>query len=437
MEIPVRRSFDNLIDSWRTILRRSARLGVLLAVPGWVLLLSIGSARAQEAAPEAKPYKPVEYKNGLQYESEDGNVMFRLGGYLQADANFFLDDEQELSTDTFFIRRGRITFDASFWKRFDFRFMPDWSQGKTAIYDAYIDVKLSDTFKLRMGKAKAPLGIERLQSASNLIMVERALPTNLVPARDVGLQAQGSIFHGTTVYAAGVMNGVADSVNGDLDSEDGKDGVARIFTTPFKNSASAKLQGLGFGVGGSFGNTQGALPVYKTAGLTTFFQYLATSTADGRRARLNPCAYYYAGPFGFMTEYVQSNQEVTDGVNRDEIRNRAYMATTMWTVSGEKSTYEGVTPENPMGPKEGGHGALQLALRYSALRVDDAAFPLFADPDAAARRAGAWGLGVNWFLNDHVRLSFQYEWTQFLGGAAGGEDRQDENGALLRLQLKL
>jgi phosphate-selective porin OprO and OprP len=412
-----------------------------LAAAGLATLASLtfltGSAAAQEKATEPEPYKPVEWKNGLQYHSEDGNVLFRLGGYLQADGYFFLDDQQELATDSFFVRRARLVMEASFWKRFDLRFMPDFAQGKTTLFDAYIDIKFNDAFRLRMGKAKTPVGLEKLQSAPNITMVERALPTNLVPSRDIGLQAQGQFANGILSYMAGVFNGVPDAVNGDVDTDDGKDGEARIFALPFKNCVSPKLQGLGFGVGGSFGNSQGTLPVYRTAGLTTFFQYLTTSTADGRRARFNPSLYYYSGPFGFMSEYVESDQGVSDGTTREEMHNRAYMCTTMWVVSGGKSSYEGVTPDSPMGPKAGGLGALQLALRYSALRVDDAAFPIFADPDAAARRAGAWGLGVNWILNYNVRLSFQYEWTQFLGGGAAGANREDEKAALLQLQFRL
>jgi phosphate-selective porin OprO/OprP len=46
-------------------------------------------------------------------------------------------------------------------------------------------------------------------------------------------------------------------------------------------------------------------------------------------------------------------------------------------------------------------------------------------------------LGVNWILNYNVRLSFQYEWTKFLGGAAAGANREDENAALLQLQFRL
>jgi len=418
-------------------LNRRRLSGVALAILASSAIL-VGSSAAQEKPAEPEPYKPVTWKNGLQYRSEDGNLQFRLGGYLQADGWFFLNDQDNLETDSFFIRRARIIMEASFWKRFEFRFMPDFARGSTSIYDAYIDIKFNEAFMLRMGKTKTPVGLERLQSAANLSMVDRAQPTNLVPVRDIGLMAMGTFAHGTTSYMAGIFNGVPDGSNADLDTNDGKDGEARIFALPFKNSASPRLQGLGFGIGGSFGNSVGTpLPVYRTGGLTTYFQYLSTATADGRRARINPAAYYYTGPFGFMTEFVESQQGVSDGITQDDIHNRAYMFTSMWTVSGGNSSFEGVTADHPMGPEEGGRGALQLALRYSALRVDDAAFPIYADPDAAARRAGAWALGVNWIMNYNVRFSFQYEWTKFLGGAAAGADREDENAALLQLQFRL
>ncbi|HEV8376558.1 MAG TPA: hypothetical protein VGR38_10065, partial [Candidatus Polarisedimenticolia bacterium] len=67
-------------------------------------LLLASHVWAQETTGEAKPYEPVTWKNGLQFQSEDGNALFRIGGYLQADGDFFLDDSQELATDTFFIR---------------------------------------------------------------------------------------------------------------------------------------------------------------------------------------------------------------------------------------------------------------------------------------------------------------------------------------------
>ena len=45
--------------------------------------------------------------------------------------------------------------------------------------------------KFRFGKFKPPVGLERLVSDSDMLFVERALPTDLVPNRDVGVQVYG------------------------------------------------------------------------------------------------------------------------------------------------------------------------------------------------------------------------------------------------------
>lgn len=62
-----------------------------------------------------------------------------------------------------------------------------WDNGLTVAADegaAYIDVRLSPTFRVRIGKDKTPLGLEQLYAD---------LASNLVPNRDVGVQAQGEV----------------------------------------------------------------------------------------------------------------------------------------------------------------------------------------------------------------------------------------------------
>src|SRR5947208_2767714 len=46
-------------------------------------------------------------KEGFALKSADGNFQLRLRAHVQADARFFLDDEDNNGTDTFLIRRAR------------------------------------------------------------------------------------------------------------------------------------------------------------------------------------------------------------------------------------------------------------------------------------------------------------------------------------------
>jgi phosphate-selective porin OprO/OprP len=54
---------------------------------------------------------------------------------------------------------------------------------------------------------------------------------------------------------------------------------------------------------------------------------------------------------------------------------------------------------------------------------------------AAARLARAYGVGLNWYLNQNLRWSFNYEHTRFEGGAASGGNRPDEQALFTRFQL--
>jgi hypothetical protein len=60
--------------------------------------------------------------------------------------------------------------------------MPDLGGIAPTIFDAYWDGKFVPQFTVRAGKFKPPIGLERLQSATDIAFAERGLPTNLVRA---------------------------------------------------------------------------------------------------------------------------------------------------------------------------------------------------------------------------------------------------------------
>ena len=76
-----------------------------------------------------------------------------------------------------------------------------------------------------------------------MLFVERGLPTNLVPNRDVGAQIHGDLFDGAFTYAFGAFNGVVDGGSGDLDNNDSKEFAGRLFGFPFKASSIEAVAG--------------------------------------------------------------------------------------------------------------------------------------------------------------------------------------------------
>ena len=380
-------------------------------------------------------------KEGFNLKSADGKYSIRFRGYLQSDGRFY-PGAAAASTDNLLIRRARPILEATAGRYFEFRLMPDFGGSSPTVFDAYWEAKLVPAFSLRAGKFKPPIGLERLQSATDIGFAERGLPTNLVPSRDIGLQVWGEIGEAVLSYQVGVFNGVPDLANGGDDLSNAKDFAGRILAQPFRGGP---LKGLAIGVGGSTGFERGApaspgLPSYRTPGQQTFFRYRTDAAApannvfaDGRRTRLSPQGYFYTGPFGLLGEYVLSRNQVTRSGATIELEHHAWQAAGSFFLTGEKAGFRAPAPRKPFDLKDGGFGALELVARYGEVSLDEAAFPVYANPASSAENAASWGLGINWHFTRSVKLSMSYDRATFVGGAAGG-DREPENFMVTRFQ---
>lgn len=400
----------------------------------------------QEADAEKAKSTPVVTagKDGFNFKSPDGAFQVKLRGYVQLDGRFFQSDDQRPATDTFLLRRVRPIVEGTLYKIFDFRIMPDFGQGTSTLFDAYVDARFTNAFRVRAGKFKPPVGLERLQSATDTLFVERGFPTNLVPNRDLGVQVHGEAGKGAFAYAVGLFNGAADGANNDNDVNDGKDLAARVFVQPFL-AGGGPLKNLGFGVAASRGQQRGTpaatgLGGYRTPGQQTFFSYLTDGTAPntvvarGTRERLSPQATFYLGRFGLLGEYVTSKQEVQKGALRDELTNTSWQVAGSWVIAGGEPSYRGVAPKKAFDPASHSWGAFELAARVGRLEADEDSFPLYASLSSSAQAARSWSLGLNWYLNKNVRVLLDYESTSFERGAAIG-DREDEKLFFSRFQV--
>jgi phosphate-selective porin OprO/OprP len=148
---------------------------------------------------------------------------------------------------------------------------------------------------------------------------------------------------------------------------------------------------------------------------------------------LVPQAYFYSGSLGLLGEYAISRQEVRRVATTTDLKHTAWQVTGSFFLTGEKASFTSAAPKHPFDPASHTFGALELVGRYSELSIDDAAFPLFANPASSARKAKAWAVGANWYLARAIKLVVDYEHTAFTGGAAGG-DRRAEHFVVSRVQ---
>jgi len=393
--------------------------------------------------------------SGFQIRSADTNFVLKIRGYLQADSRWFIGDEGAGSTanDTFLLRRVRPIFEGTVFDKFDYRLMLDFGSGVTAnnannayLQDAYVNARLWPQFQVQAGKFKEPVGLERLQSGANLLFVERAYPTQLLPNRDVGVQLQGDIGNGLLNYAFGAFNGVADGGSGDIDrTDDEKDIAGRIFAHPFKDSNIDALQGLGLGVAGTYGNQAGTPRSYVTPGQQTFFSYYAgtgtnaVTLTDGTVWRFSPQAYWYWRSLGVLGEYGISSSEVVrsgGGIGAsDSLQHTAWQLAVSYFLTGEDNSFKAVTPLKPFNLGGDGWGAWEVAARVSQLKLDDDTFPLFASQATSAREALSYTFGLNWHLNRNFKVNLNYEHTDFEGGDANPLLEDGEDVIMTRAQI--
>ena len=451
------------------------------------------SELAEEAAAAKKKETPVvkASEKGFGIQSADGQHEIKFRGLLQADGRVFDQGKQitqkaasgastagyldntEDAHGTALLRRVRPTIEGKVFDKYDFRFTPEFGDGKANVVDAYIDARFDPAFQFKAGKFKPFVGLERLQSGADIKFIERSYVSSILPNRDVGFSLHGDLANDRLSYALGVYNGVVDGGDNTTSSDlnNSKDFAARVFATPFKGQDNP-LEGLGFGIAATYGDVTGQVKDtvngsvtelttgYKTEGQQTFFQYNGagvlrsgigenlTATggpgaswlvhADGQRYRLAPQAYYYFGPLGIQGEYVRESQAVSVGAQnlaKTTLNNDAWQLAVSYLITGEDASFKGVKPKRNFDLNSGGWGAWELVARYSELNLDDAAFSfgaldstasnttlngkahyLYADPKASAKSAHTWTVGANWYLNPEVKFALNYSQTSFNGG---------------------
>ncbi len=409
-----------------------SRIGVVV---GGISVMTAITAGAKTATAPQPPAAPVTagWQDNFIVQSANGESRLVLGLTAQTDGRFSLDDPLSI-TNTFTIRKARPTLSGRVAKYFDFKVMPDFGNGTASLLDAYFDIRFSSKFRVRSGKDKTPVGFELLQGDPYLLFPERSLASSLVPNRDVGFQVQGDLSPRFS-YAGGVFNGVPDASSSttDVDANHSKDVAGRVVWQPFRSTLTpaGALNGLGFQIGGSIGSQSGALPSFRTSVGQTYFSYAGGTAASGDRRRITPAVFYYCRSFGGFAEYVRSTQEISRAGSGAEIRNQGWGVTGSYVLTGEAASDRGVRPKRSFDPATGHWGAVELAARYSQLRVDPRAFTNGFAVATASRNAGSFTVGANWYPVAFIKYYATFERTSFDGGAP----RPAENVILLRAQV--
>ncbi len=288
----------------------------------------------------------------------------------------------------------------------------DYGAGTVRIQDGYIDFGLAPGWRVRVGKFKAPIGLELLESPTDIPMIDTGYATLMVANRDTGMMAMGTVGNWDLQFA--VLAGASDGASLDRDGDSDRAISLRALTRLAPND----LGGVGsvfWGVAGSvesrFGDAAvSQLSTYRVGTRPELLRYNSGVVANGGFYRIVPQVMAFMGPFGVMAEHAISRHTILGNGDTVGLTHAAWQVVTHYYLTGESASYDAVTPIHPYSPIEGGVGAVAVTGRVQQVNVDAGARAF----GSGVQQSTSVTVGVNWIWRDHVKWMVNAEtiWSQ-------------------------
>lgn len=393
----------------------------LLTVTLVLSLLIPGVAFAQDEPAPAQ----VSWKDGFKVESPDKDFSLKVSGRLHLDGRFPLSDESGVD-GTFRVRRIRIVTSGRLFEHFIWKVEPDFA-GSGSVQEAFVGLDYIDDHTFYMGNFKEPFGLETLTSDNWVKLIERSMASNsLSPSYDVGAEVKGKVLEGRIGYGVGIFNGNGGNA---VDENGDKDFAGRLVIKPFAPADNEWINGIQVGVAVTWGNQ--STPDIGGSGVRTqlgshVYDYAAGVARDGARSRIGFEGAWLAGPFSLSGEYITLTQRIDlAGTGATSAPVTGWYATVSYVITGEDNVLSAIAPNRPFRPgtQDTGPGAWEAVVRVGGITASDDLVPyIVGEPEATQ-----FVLGVNWYPENHVRMSANYQRADY------GD--VDEDSVMLRLGL--
>ncbi len=363
-------------------------------------------------APDAKAPAVSVGKKGIVVKSPEGDFSMQVGGRLHADV-FAHSGDSDLAggisgVDGTEIRRGRIYIKGTANSDFKYNLVADFGGNRVSVKDAFLTYTgFNGPLELTVGSQKHAVSMELEESSNDIMFTERSLISGLTAPFDraigISLKAKGDDWH-----VKGGLYGDAISSGSSNNDEGNGFGIRGTY-------APINEKGRLFHVGASYGNRSTSddnqasgrsVSVSRETSNASSLRLLNTGTisdADSVETTVFELA-AMAGPLSFQSEIAQTTIERETNPDVDF---SGFYAQVGYTLTGESRTYKGsdgefkrLKPARPFDLQNGGWGAWELAARYDELDLNDG---LVAGGDGTRIT-----LGVNWYLNENIRVLADY-----------------------------
>ena len=315
-----------------------------------------------------------------------------LKGLLQYDSNDFGNDRLPDGTPVFDDAHAwrRKEFNLYVSKKGVFEINAGYDFQARAWLDNYLAVE-TPAGRFRAGQFKTPVGWEDGNTSTGAtLFLERALPEQAVhEGRRVGLEWQRGIASKWLLQAAWFAHG---DLNADAD---GTTIAGRAVFTPVRRDDSVVHLGVSASREERDGGTARVRARPEVA--LTPVRLVDTGTLQGvdHVDRVGAEAGWLRGPLLVQAEYLTLRAQHPAKSN---FRSEGGYVTAAWLLTGEAHGYKGSGFSNPVPAHR--WGAVELALRFSTLDLDDGS--------VTGGREHDWTLGLNWYLGQHFKLQANY-----------------------------
>jgi phosphate-selective porin OprO/OprP len=408
---------------------------------------SPGAAGGLRDAPNAKKL-PVRASFGAGFELRAANDEYELQihNMTSIEERLYTRADQTPVHSGFYLARQRWYFSGRITKPIEYYIATNRSYGGNFdLLDAYLNFHYDDRVQLRYGRYRVPYSFEWYAYPIQYhLQPERSVfGVNFGLNRMLGFQAWGQPFDRRLDYAVGVFNGARNSFqpfNNSLDA------IAFLNFNPFKHMDEPLLKFLNFGGSVDYGNETN--PLYANPLRTSqnggnssttipaspaFLAFNNGVTESGIRDLWSIHVAYYYKHLSLIAEWESGFETYALGANHTRLPLNGYYVSAGYFLTGEIIEGRGmVKPLRPFDLRKGkfGPGAWELAARYASLDISNRVFTAgLADPNLWTNRVGVVDAGVNWHINEYVKLYFLWEHCMFAspvlyrpGGLAGTND---------------
>ena len=383
------------------------------------------------------------YNNGFKMRTPDNQFKFQVGGRIMHDWGFF--NESETFESTFGqqengarFRRVRFFMAGILYNTVKFKWDIDVDGGSNGVTfkDMYIGIAhIPILGNFQVGHFKRPASLDSVTSSKYLTFIERSLTNTFFKTRNTGFAFFNHAMDKKLTWSVFVNKETSERppdfrVDGDWNV------TSRVTGVPYISEDGKSWTHLG--VSWSYEKATDNQVTFNGARDTEITSSFLTTGVIGAR-KFNIVGLEGAinlDQFSLQGEYV-----ITD-VKRDENTNGqldAFYIQGSWYLTGENrrySTRKGVIARfkpnqnfswNKKWSEGRGTGALQLAVRYAELDLNDQSAGI------AGGEQNSLTLGINWELNPVSRIMYNYVHANFTSGTETDSGILDSN--IIRFQI--